>query len=106
MHQNAFAERLALVLLGEVIVAGLHRFVPINRPGQLRQCMWRNDQRLHRRALDGAFVLGREMTGKSAEAFPWIDVSHHTFSNARETPWPTPTHIVASARLPPRLCKP
>ena len=27
----------------------------------------------------------------------------HTRSIASDTPWPTPTHIVASARLPPCL---
>ena len=31
------------------------------------------------------------------------ETEHYTRSIASDTPWPTPTHMVASARLPPCL---
>ena len=48
MHDDAFAERLALVLFGEIGIAFLHGIVAVNRPRQLGKRVRHNDQRLRR----------------------------------------------------------
>src|SRR4051795_4682062 len=60
VHDDAFAERLAGVLGGEVTVALAHGLVAVDRAGQLRQGMAHRDQGLVRRALDRALALGRQ----------------------------------------------
>ena len=39
VHDDALAERLALVLGGEIVVVLAHRLVAVDRPGQFRQRM-------------------------------------------------------------------
>ena len=76
VHDDAFAERLTFVLLGEVVVAFLHRVVAVNRSGQFRQCLRHENQRLRRRALHRAAITGREMLWKSTQALSWKNQRH------------------------------
>ena len=87
VHDDAFAERLTFVLLGEVVVAFLHGVVAVNRSGQLGQSMRHDNQRLRRRALDRAAVARREMLGKSIQALFWKNQRHscslYAFASSR-----------------------
>src|SRR5262249_13591590 len=76
VHNDALAQRLALVLLGEICIALLHRVVAVDRPGQLGERLRNDDQRLRRRALHRAAVAGREMLGKSAQTLFWENQCH------------------------------
>ena len=46
VHDDAFAERLALVLDGEIVIVLAHRLVAVDRAGQFRQRVPHQDQRL------------------------------------------------------------
>ncbi len=48
VHDDALAERLALVLDGEIVIVLAHRLVAVDRPGQFRQRVAHDDQRLLR----------------------------------------------------------
>src|SRR6185437_14487090 len=111
MHDDALAERLALALLGQVVVVFLDGVVAIDRAGQFGQRVRHHDQGLRRRAFHRRAVSRRQMLGKRAQAFLRIDERHSSFpyetrSIANDTPCPTPTHIVASASLPPLSSRP
>ena len=58
---DPLAERLALVLAGEVVVELADGVVAVDRPGQLRQRPREQQQRLPRRARDGRAVVGIEV---------------------------------------------
>src|SRR5512139_2159119 len=68
VHDDALTQRLTFVLLGQIGVAFLHSIVAIDRAGQLRQCMRRDDQWLRGGPLDRAAIVGREMLGENREA--------------------------------------
>ena len=60
VHDDAFAERLALVLDGEVAVVLAHGLVAVDRPGQFRQRVPHDDQRFRGRALHRRAVIRRQ----------------------------------------------
>src|SRR5262245_15423645 len=115
VHDDAFAQRFALVLPGEVGIAFLHGAVAIDRPGQFGKRLRHHDQGFRRRPLHRAAIARREMLGKSTQALFWKNQRHPrsfsigaqvTRSSASDTPWPTPTHMVASPSLPPLSSRP
>jgi hypothetical protein len=61
VHDDAFADRFALVLDGEVVIVLAHRLMAVHRTSQFRQRLPHDDQRLLRRALDRAAIAGRQM---------------------------------------------
>src|SRR5664279_5211730 len=73
VHDDALAQGLALVLLGEIIVGLLDRVMAEGRTRELRQRVRHDDQRFRRRALHRALVFRRQMLGINAEAFLGID---------------------------------
>ncbi len=62
---DAFADRLALVLAGEVMIALLHVAVAEKRTGQLGERLRRHDERLGRMALARGRVGGIVVVGLS-----------------------------------------
>ena len=76
VHDDAFADRLALALNGEVVIVLAHRLVAVDRPGQFRQRMPHRDQRLGGRALDRALVAGGQPRRMRRETLHWIDQCH------------------------------
>src|SRR5205814_9939221 len=60
VHDDALAERLALVLDGEVAVVFADGLVAVDRTSQFRQRVAHRDQRLLRRTLDGAAIGRRQ----------------------------------------------
>jgi hypothetical protein len=76
VHDDAFAERLALCLDGEVVVVLAHGLMTVDRPGELGERMPDRDQRLLRRALDRAPVRRRQARGMDAVGSDRIDQRH------------------------------
>src|SRR5580692_1616385 len=78
--------------------------------------MERNVTRRHRHAALLLFIVMAREGGPSSNLPPLRRLlgpplsrrttGGQTLSSASDTPWPTPTHIVASARLPPRFSSP
>ena len=63
VHDDALAQGLALVLLGEIVVALLDRVMAEGRTGELGQRVRHDDQRLRRRALHRAAYSGDRCLG-------------------------------------------
>jgi hypothetical protein len=76
VHDDTFAKRLALVLGGEIVVAGPHRLVTVERAGQFRQRVTHWNQRPRGRALDRTAVGRRERQGMCRVALDRIDECH------------------------------
>src|SRR3954469_1169932 len=76
VYDDALADRFAGMLGGEIGIALAHGLVAVDRAGQLRQRVAHRDQRLVRRALDRALVLGRQRQRMRLVAVDGIDECH------------------------------
>ena len=77
MHDDPLPDRLAPVLSGQVLVAGLHRVLAVDWSGQFAQRMRDDDERLGRRPFHGALVVGIEARRESPEALGRGKKSRH-----------------------------
>ena len=82
VDDDALAQRLALVLDGEIVIVLAHGLVAVDRTGQLRQRVPHRDQRLLRRPLDGAAVARRQPRRMRGVAREGIDQCHAMSSGA------------------------
>ena len=76
MHDDALAERLALALLGEIVIVLALGLVAVDRAGHFRQRLRQHDQRLLRRPLHGAPVGRRQPRRMRDEAGDGIGKGH------------------------------
>ena len=76
LHDDAFAERLVLVLDGEIVVVLAHGLMAIDRTGELGERVPHRNQRLLRRALDRAPLGGRQRRRMDTLGIDRIDQCH------------------------------
>src|SRR5690606_17507527 len=70
--EDPLAQRLALVLRGEVVVGGLDVVVAENRRRDLRKSVRKDNERLSRRSLDGRRVFREQVLRLRIEVWPSV----------------------------------
>src|ERR1035438_7854129 len=107
MHEDAFARSLPFVLRSQIVIIFANQLVSKDRPGSLRKRFRLQYQRHARRSRNRRYIRWkvevRLCSRNSRLHCGQFDqtVLLYTRSIANATPCPTPTHIVASASLPP-----
>src|SRR6266516_2210171 len=107
VHDDALAERLAGMLLRQVLIARPDAVMAVDRAGKLGKRVRRHNERPLGRARDRTLVVGRQRRRKCAHALPRKHKRHRTISfhatrsSASDAPGPTPPQSGVRPSRPP-----